>query len=458
MTDALPLRTKLGNGTARIGIIGLGYVGLPLSCAFADAGFDVTGYDIDDHRVSLLQEGESYVDDITDDELMAALAQGFTPRATPFRFSECDAYVITVPTGMAGSEPDMSAVKSAANTIAEHATDTEALTIVSSTVYPGATKEVVAPILTDDRDTPMHLAMVPERLDPGSEYPFEDIPLVVGADTDTTRDLATTLFESIVTETHPVPTTETAELSKTLENTYRMINIALVNELVTLAEGLDCNVWDAIDAAATKPFGFQPFYPGPGVGGHCIPVDPQFLTWRAQELDTDVSFIDDAFQINERMPGLIADRLETMLRGRGIAPEEASIVALGAAYKPNVGDTRNSPALRVIDNLPDAADVTLVDPYTDHTETARQLYQSVDAVDLADADAVVLLVDHDTFDLHQVSQEASFVFDTRNAMPEDTAADVVCLGELMTRADEAAWQGSLSDHRGLSANSPAGTD
>lgn len=429
MNNEDSLETKLGNHEARIGVIGLGYVGLPLSCAFTDVGFDVTGYDIDEHRVSLLQEGESYVDDISDDELVTALRDGFTPRSTPFRFPECDVYLITVPTGMTGDEPDMSAVESAAQTIAEHGTDKEAFTVVSSTVYPGATRDVVAPIVTDDRDFTMHLAMVPERLNPGGDYPFEDIPLIVGADTDEARNLASTLFESIISETHPVSTTETAELTKTLENTYRMINIALVNELVTLAEGLDCNVWDAIDAAATKPFGFEPFYPGPGIGGHCIPVDPQFLTWRAEQLDTDVSFIEDAFRINERMPELVADRVKSMLLARDVSPDRASIIALGASYKPNVGDIRNSPALRVIDHLPNSAEITIVDPYTDKTETPRTLAQSIDECNVSDADAVLLLVDHDAFDLTEIGEEATFVFDTRNAMPTDVDATVVTLGD-----------------------------
>ncbi|MDR9432211.1 MAG: nucleotide sugar dehydrogenase, partial [Natronomonas sp.] len=229
----------------------------------------------------------------------------------------------------------------------------------------------------------------------------------------------------------PVGTTETAELTKTLENTYRMVNIALVNELVTLAEGLDADVWDAIDAAATKPFGFQPFRPGPGVGGHCIPVDPQFLTWRADDLGTEVSFIDDAHRINEQMPQFVVDRFETLLKARGVNIEEASIVALGAAYKPNIGDTRKSPALRVIDGLPTDADVTVVDPHTDPENTARTLVESPESVDIESVDAVILLVDHDAFDLDAIGERASFVFDTRNAMSKAVDATVVKLGSLI---------------------------
>jgi nucleotide sugar dehydrogenase len=204
-----------------------------------------------------------------------------------------------------------------------------------------------------------------------------------------------------------------------------------VNELITLAEGLDADVWEAIDAAATKPFGFQPFRPGPGVGGHCIPVDPQFLTWRAEDIGTEVSFIDDAHQINEQMPQFVVDRFETLLRARGVDIEDASIVALGAAYKPNVGDTRKSPALRVIEALPETTNVTVVDPHTDSENTARSLVESPETVDIESVDAVLLLVDHDAFDLDAIGERASFVFDTRNAMPEDVDATVVTLGSLL---------------------------
>lgn len=437
-TTSDPLAKRIGRRDVTVGVIGLGYVGLPLSIAFTEAGFDVRGFDIDDHRVSRLRNNDSYVDDIDDERLQAALAEGFDPADDPHVVAGCDVYVLAVPTGMDERTPDMGAVEAAARTVAEQSGSKETLVVVSSTVYPGGTRGVVAPIVTHGRspDDRTHFAMVPERINPGSGHEIGDIPLVVGANTDTARTAAGALFDAIVADTHPVGTTETAELTKTLENTYRMVNIALVNELVTLAEGLEADVWEAIDAAATKPFGFQPFRPGPGVGGHCIPVDPQFLTWRAEDLGTEVSFIDDAHEINERMPTFVADRFETLLEARGVAIEAASVVALGAAYKPNVGDTRNSPALRVIDELPAETAVTVVDPHTDPENAARTLVQSVDDVDLDAADAVLLLVDHDAFDLDAIGDRASFVFDTRNAMPEDTEATVVTLGSLLERAPD----------------------
>ncbi len=423
------LTSKFANRDATVGIIGLGYVGLPLSLAFAEAGFSVRGFDIDDHRVDQLLNSESYIDDVSDDRVANAVGNNFSPAAEPSVVAGCDAYVIAVPTGMADDGPEMSAVEAATETAAKQANSTETLIAVSSTVYPGATREIVAPIIEQVHGGPVQLAMVPERLNPGGNYPFEEIPLVVGADTDSARTAASELFGAIVSDIHPVDSTVTAELTKTLENTYRMVNIALVNELVTLAEGLDGNVWDAIEAAATKPFGYQPFRPGPGVGGHCIPVDPQFLSWRAEDIGTSVSFLDDAHQINEQMPNLVANRLEMLLKARGVALEDASIVALGAAYKPNVGDTRNSPALRVVEQLSKRANITVVDPHTESDQVAHKLVRQTEEANIAEADAVLLLVDHAAFDLAAIGDEAQFIFDTRNAIPKTVTADVVTLGE-----------------------------
>jgi nucleotide sugar dehydrogenase len=429
MTDSADLLQRIRNREATVAILGLGYVGLPLSLAFTEAGFRVNGYDINEQRIKSLNNAVSYVDDISNERLQSALEAGFIPSIMPENVAGCDCYVIAVPTGMDGNQPDITAVKSAASTIAIQAPDREILTIVSSTVYPGATQEIVKPTIDTYREAPARYAMVPERLDPGSNFKVEDIPIVVGANTNNARDLATALFDTIVVETYPVNSTETAELTKTLENTYRMVNIALVNELVTLAEALEANVWEAIEAAATKPFGFQPFRPGPGVGGHCIPIDPQFLTWRAKELGIEIPFLDDAHKINERMPALVADRLSGLLHARAVDVENASIVALGAAYKPNVGDTRNSPALRVIRELPNGCEVTIIDPHVDPNESPVRLVENLDKADISGADAVVLLVDHDAFDLRVVGELASFVFDTRNAMPGDVNATVVRLGD-----------------------------
>ena len=423
------LQAAIVDRSATVGVLGLGYVGLPLSLAFVDAGFAVRGFDIDQYRVRELQAGLSYVDDVADDEVRAGLESGFEPSDDPGVLADCDAYVLAVPTGM-NDDPDMSAVEAASRTVAAQSGADETLVVVSSTVYPGATREVVAPIVDDLRDDPTRYAMVPERLNPGGGYAFGEIPLVVGADTDRAGAAATALFDAVVDGTHRVSSTQTAELTKTLENTYRMVNIGLVNELVTLTEGLDADLWEAIEAASTKPFGFEAFYPGPGVGGHCTPIDPQFLSWRARRTGTELSLVEGAQAVNDGMPALLAERVQRLLRARGVPPDTASVLALGASYKPNVGDVRNSPALDVLDELPEGADVTIVDPHTDAGDVPWTLLREATDADCRRADVVVLLVDHAAFDLHAIGDAAAVVFDARNAMPEDVAADVITLGDL----------------------------
>ena len=424
------LTAALSRRDATIGMIGLGYVGLPLSLAFVDAGYDVAGFDIDAERIARLRDGDSYVDDVSDEALSEALKSGFAPSDDPESVAGCEAYVIAVPTGITNGEPAMGAVEAAAETVAEQAESHETLVVVSSTVYPGATNEVVAPIVTADRPADRtHVAMVPERLNPGSDHAINDIPLVVGANDEPSHRAAFTLFSGVVAEVVPVDSTETAELSKTLENTYRMVNIALVNQLVALAEQLDGDIWAAIEAAGTKPFGFQAFKPGPGVGGHCIPIDPQFLTWRAKRSGTELPLIENAHRINESMPGRVVEGVTTALEARGVGLDTATVLLLGAAYKPNVADARHSPPIEVFESLRSLTDTTLVDPHVDPAEAGVPIEASVTDDMLADADAVVLLVDHDAFALDRVGDRARFVYDTRNAMPENVSATVVTLGE-----------------------------
>lgn len=427
MTD---LQTRLEENDGKIGIVGLGYVGLPLSLEFTNAGYSVAGFDIDADRIASLKDGQSYVDDISDEQLSTALDKGFTPDDDPSVIADCDAYVIAVPTDISNGEPQMDAIRKATQTISEQAGERDTLVVVSSTVYPGATNEVVEPLLHEQLDPDRtHVAMVPERLNPGGTVPVDEIPLVVGADGDSARTAASTLFESFVTETHSVDAATTAELTKTLENTYRMVNIALVNELTAFAEQFDANVWDAIEAASTKPFGFQAFYPGPGVGGHCIPIDPQFLTWRASELGTELSLVDEAQRINEWMPSVVINRIEQTLTERGIEPERASIVTLGIAYKPDVGDVRRSPALKISKRLDNTGDVIAVDPHVDDVDSDLAIAESVSDVPIEDADIVVLLVDHNYFDLETIADRTSIIFDTRNAIPTDSDVDLVALGD-----------------------------
>ena len=429
------VKQRIANREATIGMIGLGYVGLPLSLAFVNAGFQVSGFDIDTTRVNRLQASDSYVDDVSDTRLTTGLDNGFIPSASPTVVADCDVYIIAVPTNVVDGEPVMDAVRAAAETVVEQAGDRETLVIVSSTVYPGGTIEVVDPIVSVNRPAEStRLAMVPERLNPGGNHGISDIPLVIGANDSTARKAASTLFDTI-TDTVPVDAIETAELSKTLENTYRMVNIALVNQLVTLAEQLEADVWDAIEAAETKPFGFQAFEPGPGVGGHCIPIDPQFLTWRASESGTELPFIEHAHEINERMPTQVVNGVTTAIKARGVPLEEAVILAFGAAYKPNVGDSRNSPAIDVVKNLRRYADVTLVDPHVPTDEVETPITASVGDEKIKAADAVVLLVDHDAFDLSRIGEHASLVYDTKDTVPENMRATVVTLGQNISSTD-----------------------
>ncbi|WP_121820767.1 nucleotide sugar dehydrogenase [Halostella salina] len=430
------LQKRIDERDATVAVVGLGYVGLPLSCHFADAGFEVVGFDVDDERVARLRAGDSYIDDVDDDTLAHRLEDGFEPTTDPTALADCDAFVLAVPTGVTDGEPDMSAVRQATRTVAEHAPDREVLLVCSSTVYPGTTDDVIRPALETAGRFPEAdtlIAVVPERLSPGGEYDFADIPLVVGADSDRERRAARALFDAVLTETVPVDATVTAESTKMLENTYRMVNVAFVNQFAAFAEDAGIDAWDVIEAAGTKPFGFQAFTPGPGVGGHCIPVDPQFLTWRARQSGTALPLVESAREVNEEMPDHVFDRIETALAARGTDLGDASVVALGVSYKPNVGDLRNSPALAVCESLVEAgASLQPVDPHVDAVDIAGGRYEPTDDVDretVRAADAVLLLVDHDAFDAGTVAADANLVFDAQNAVPEDTETPVVRLGD-----------------------------
>jgi len=430
------LRKRIEDRDATVGIIGLGYVGLPLSCHFTDAGFDVVGFDVDDERVARLHDGDSYIDDVDDETLADRLDAGFRPTTDPTALADCDAFVLAVPTSVTEGEPDMSAVRQATRTVAEHAPDREVLLVCSSTVYPGTADDVIRPALetggrVPDEDT--LVAVVPERLSPGDGYDFAEIPLVVGADSAREREAARALFDAVLTKTVPVDATITAESTKMLENTYRMVNVAFVNQFAAFAEDAGIDAWDVIEAAGTKPFGFQAFTPGPGVGGHCIPVDPQFLTWRARQSGTALPLVESAREVNEGMPNHVFNRIETALAARGTELADASVVALGVSYKPNVGDLRNSPALAVCTSLVEAgASIHPVDPHVDAVEIAGEQYEpasEVDAEEISEADAVLLLVDHDAFDASAVADGAALVFDAQNAVPDDIETPVVRLGD-----------------------------
>ncbi|RQG96953.1 nucleotide sugar dehydrogenase [Natrarchaeobius oligotrophus] len=426
---------KVESRSATVAVVGVGYVGLPLACHFSTAGFDVVGFDVDEDRMAALRNGSSYVDDVPDRDVTEALEAGFEPTTDPTRLSAADAFVVAVPTGMNGDEPDMSAVRIASRTIAKYAPDREILYVCSSTVYPGAADEIVRDELRVFGRTPGDdalVAVVPERIDPGGEYPFEEIPLIVGADTDRERTAARALFDAVTVKTVPVNSTKAAEMTKTLENTYRMVNIGLVNEVARYAEEIGVDVWEVIDAADTKPFGFQAFYPGPGVGGHCIPIDPRFLTWLGRRHDQPLEMVEQANGMNGRMPVHVVDRLRTALEARGVPLEDANVAVLGLTYKPDVADVRNAPALTIYESLVSrGASVVPVDPHVDSVAVDGERVEPEPEIDrdvISGSDVVLLLVDHDDFEYGPL-EDAPLVFDAQDALPSDLSMPVLRLGD-----------------------------
>ncbi len=346
------LLAKIENREARAGVVGLGYVGLPLAMAYVDAGYRVLGYDVDPAKAEDLKAGRSYIGDVADEQVAAAAAAGaFEVTTDAARLAAPDVVAVCVPTPLtADKEPDLSFLDDTAETLARHLRPGQ-LVIVESTVYPGATREAVLPRLeksglTAGRD--FWLAFSPERVDPGNAFPFKEIPTVVGGTDEASGRLAAAFYKPVIQEVIKVSSAEVAEMSKLLENTYRAVNIALVNELKVICDKMGLDVFEVIAAAATKPYGFQEFTPGPGVGGHCIPLDPYYLAWRARRAGHESRFVELAGQVNDEMPAYVVARLEEALRARGRKDlAGARVLVLGVAYKANVDDLRESPALVV---------------------------------------------------------------------------------------------------------------
>jgi UDP-N-acetyl-D-glucosamine dehydrogenase len=400
------------------GVIGLGYVGLPLASTASSRGLDVIGFDIWQEKVDLLNRGSSYVEDVSDDELQAALDAGARFTSDESALSEADAIFIAVPSPLGRNrQPDMTFIESAAETVARVARPGQ-LVSLESTTYPGTTEDYLIPAiekagLTLDEDG--FVAFSPERVDPGNVLHTADIPKVVGGVSETSGEVALAAYRRLVDNVHPVSSARAAELTKLLENTYRAVNIAMVNELAQVAHVFDIDVWEVIDAAATKPFGFQPFYPGPGVGGHCIPLDPQFLAWRARELRVATRFIDLAEDVNLHMPDYTVDRIAELLNRRGRAIASSRIVGVGVAYKKNIADDRESPSmdvLRLLDRR--GAELGVLDPHVPQDRLARHGFTALaDDADLSSWDLAVVLTDHDKVDYARIAAQVDIVFDTR---------------------------------------------
>jgi UDP-N-acetyl-D-glucosamine dehydrogenase len=412
----------------RVGIIGLGYVGLPLAVEFARAGADVVGVDTDPRKPERIAAGRTYIEDVSDADLAEVTGSGgFRATTDPALLDDRDAIIICLPTPLDDHRnPDLSYVLAGAETAAAHLAP-GALLVLESTTYPGTTREVVAPILERAGrrvGEDVHLAFSPERVDPGNPtYGIRNTPKVVGGITAECTRRAAELYARVCDSVHVVSTPESAELSKIVENTFRAVNIALVNELAMLADRMGIDIWETIGAAATKPFGFMPFWPGPGLGGHCIPVDPFYLTWRAKAFDMNTEFVELAGRVNTNMPYYAVARIARALNGQGRAMNGARILLLGMAYKANVGDLRESPSLKLVELLRrDGAIVEYHDPHVPHVDGL-----DMDSVDLtpervAGADCVVIATAHRAVDLGPVVSGARLVVDLRNAVRASTGA------------------------------------
>lgn len=409
------------NGTQRVGIAGLGYVGLPLAVAFAEAGLEVVGVDRDPDKVSAVESADPYVEDVAPETLERLVHAGMLRATTGFEaLGEVDAVLLCVPTPLDEHRvPDLSAVTGAAEAAARHLRP-GTLVILESTTYPGTTRELLLPILERGGlrvGEDLFLAFSPERVNPGrSDHALQSTPKVVGGMTPECSRRAGELYKRIVPEIHTVSRPESAEMSKLLENIFRGVNIALINELAMLCDLMDIDVWEVTEAAATKPFGFMPFYPGPGLGGHCIPVDPSYLSWRARAFDANTEFIELAGRINVGMPYYAADRVFRALNDQGKPVKGSRVLVLGVSYKPDIADLRESPALKILEILRNNADVAYHDPLV--PELPKWGLSSVELTEeeLRAADCVVIATDHATIDLRTVISNAPKVVDLRNAV------------------------------------------
>jgi UDP-N-acetyl-D-glucosamine dehydrogenase len=418
------LKNQLKNHTARVGVMGLGYVGLPLACEFAKAGFPVTGFEVDASKAKSLMAGKSYIDDIDGADIQALVKSKKLRATTDFAaMREMDAIIVCVPTPLNKTkDPDVSYIDQAAREIAQTLRRGQ-LIVLESTTYPGTTRENVLPLLERKGfkvGKDVFLAFSPERIDPGNEhYRLPNTPKVVGGITAACKELAVLLYSQIIHQVVPVSSTEAAELTKILENTFRAVNIGLVNEIMMICDKLGLSVWEVIDAAATKPYGFMPFYPGPGLGGHCIPIDPRYLSWKMKSLNFSARFIELAGEINSHMPDFTVNKIMRALNQRQKSVNGSKVLVLGVAYKANVSDMRESPALEVIDLLEQmGADVRFHDPYVPKISVGRQTLRSrpYSTKLLRQADVVVITTAHSVFNPKEILEHSEFVVDTRNLL------------------------------------------
>ena len=400
------------------GVLGLGYVGLPLLLTASHAGLGAIGFDIAVDRIEALSSGRSHIDDVSDNEIAKAVANGVVFTSDPSELRAADALFICVPSPLGRNrQPDLSFIEAAISTVESVARPGQ-LIALESTSYPGTTDDYLLPALDRagvilDRD--VFVAFSPERVSPGDALKTAQIPKVVGGTTQLSGEVAVAAYRRLVPSVHSVSSTRAAEMTKLLENTYRAVNIGLINEMAMLAHELGVDIWEVIDAAATKPFGYQPFYPGPGVGGHCIPLDPQYLAWRAREARFATRFIDTADQVNTKMPAYTVSRVAGLLNKHGLPIQGTEILAIGLSYKANIADDRESASLEVLSELVEqGAEVSVIDPVIGSRRITELGYRATeDNEDLSHYQIGVVLTDHDQIDYQRISDQLPLVFDTR---------------------------------------------
>ena len=428
---------KNGSKTEKVlGVIGLGYVGLPLSIEFVRSGYETIGFDIDKKKVRMLSSGKTYIKHIGEDRVKRMLGTGLFEATSAFsRINEVDVISICVPTPLDEHRmPDLSFVINSAKMVSQNMKK-GTLVILESTTYPGTTREVILPILEEENrslDTDFYLAFSPEREDPGNKvYTTRNIPKVVGGVSPLSTKRAVDLYETIFDMVVEVSSSEVAEATKLLENTYRSINIALVNELKVIFDKMGVNIWEVIEAAKTKPFGYTPFYPGPGLGGHCIPIDPFYLSWKARELGLNTRFIELAGEINTAMPEYVVLKTISALNIHKKALSGSRILVIGIAYKKDIDDARESPGIRIMELLLErGANVSYYDLYIPEIKGLRQTDIAMESVVLTDEllsrqDAVIISTAHSSVDYQKIYQHSSLIIDTRNALSDITSNNII---------------------------------
>ncbi|MBW9171004.1 nucleotide sugar dehydrogenase [Clostridium estertheticum] len=417
------LLLKLKNKTARLGVVGLGYVGLPLAVEKARVGYEVIGFDVQDKKVQMVNEGRNYIGDIVDEDLKILVKTGKLKATTDFSFvKDVDTVCIAVPTPLdLYKQPDLSYVVESTKSVAKYL-HRGMLVVLESTTYPGTTEEVLKPILEESGlkcGVDFFLAFSPERIDPGNkQFNTKNTPKVVGGCTKDCTEVAGMLYRSVLEgDILEVSSPAVAEMEKILENTFRNVNIALANEMAILCKRMNIDIWEVIDAAKTKPYGFMPFYPGPGLGGHCIPLDPFYLEWKAKEFDYHTKLIEASGIINDYMPEFVLENVMKLLNGQKKALNGAKVLLMGAAYKKDIDDMRESPTLKVIEQLEkNGADIIINDPFIPAFTHNGKEYVTVNWEDeIKSADIVIITTDHSSYDYERIVAEATLLYDTRNA-------------------------------------------